>query len=197
MKTFILTAVGVAGLLSLAGCHKVAPVAANHPADTTPVAPAPRSTPATPRSSGNVSTPSQRASASTPQNSGMPSTVRQQLNEYLARMEDALFDYDKATIRTDARTALADDVKVIRDILAAYPSQKLLIEGNADERGSEEYNMALGDKRARAAEDFLASMNIPSAQLTIVSFGKDRPVCTDKDEACWQKNRRAHLTAAP
>jgi peptidoglycan-associated lipoprotein len=108
-----------------------------------------------------------------------------------------LFDYDKATIRTDATTALRDDVGVIRDILANYPSQKLLIEGHADERGSEEYNLALGDKRAQAAEEFLVTMGIPNAQLTIVSFGKDRPVCTEKTEDCWQRNRRAHVTAAP
>jgi peptidoglycan-associated lipoprotein len=127
----------------------------------------------------------------------MPPDVRANLNQLLARMEDALFDYDKAVIRADATVALRDDVNVIRGILASWPSQKLLIEGNADERGSEEYNIALGDKRARAAEDFLASMGIPNAQLTIVSLGKDRPVCTDKTEDCWQKNRRAHLTAAP
>jgi peptidoglycan-associated lipoprotein len=127
----------------------------------------------------------------------MPQAVRDNLNQLLARLEDALFDYDKAVIRADATVALRDDVNVIRGILATWPSQKLLIEGNADERGSEEYNMALGDKRAGAAQDFLATMGIPKEQLTIVSLGKDRPVCTDKTEACWQKNRRAHLTAAP
>ena len=127
----------------------------------------------------------------------MPESVRTTLNERLAKLEDALFDYDKATIRDDATTALRDDVNVIRDILHDYPSQKLLIEGHADERGSEEYNMALGDRRAKAAQQFLASMGIPNVQLTIVSFGKDRPVCTDKSEDCWQRNRRAHVTAAP
>jgi peptidoglycan-associated lipoprotein len=127
----------------------------------------------------------------------MTAQERATLNERLARLEDALFDYDKATIRTDATTALRDDVGVIRDILANYPSQKLLIEGHADERGSEEYNLALGDKRAQAAEEFLVTMGIPNAQLTIVSFGKDRPVCTEKTEDCWQRNRRAHVTAAP
>jgi peptidoglycan-associated lipoprotein len=122
---------------------------------------------------------------------------RATLNEKLARLEDALFDYDKSTIRDDARTALASDVAVIRDILANYPSQKLLIEGHCDERGSEEYNMALGDRRAKTSEEFLSSMGIPNSQLTVISFGKDRPVCTDKSEDCWQRNRRAHVTAAP
>jgi len=129
--------------------------------------------------------------------SQMTPQERATLNESLARLEDALFDYDKSTIRPDASTALKDDVTVIRDILANYPSQKLLIEGHCDERGSEEYNMALGDRRAKAAQDFLLSMGIPQTQLTIISYGKDRPVCTDKDETCWQKNRRAHVTAAP
>ncbi len=127
----------------------------------------------------------------------MPREVREALNAKLERLGDALFDYDKATIRDDARTKLRDDVGVIRDILANYPSQKLLIEGHCDERGSEEYNMALGDRRAKAAEEFLSSMGIPNNQLTIISLGKDRPVCTDKTEECFQRNRRAHLTAAP
>ena len=118
------------------------------------------------------------------------------LNERLARLEDALFDYDRAAIRTDASTILKDDVGVIRDILANYASQKLVIEGHADERGSAEYNLGLGDKRARAAEDFLTMMGIPQVQLTVISYGKDHPICSDQTEACWQKNRRAHITAA-
>ncbi|MEP6961579.1 MAG: OmpA family protein [Acidobacteriota bacterium] len=122
---------------------------------------------------------------------------RDTLNQRLARLEDALFDYNKTTIREDARGALREDVTVIRDILVNYPAQKLLIEGHADERGSAEYNLALGDRRARAAEDFLSSMGIGKDQLHVVSYGEERPACTDLTEACWQKNRRAHITAAP
>jgi len=127
----------------------------------------------------------------------MTEKERIDLNTRLARLVDALFDYDKSTIRTDAQTALKDDVGVIRDILANFPSQKLLIEGHCDERGSEEYNLALGDRRAKATEEFLNTMGIPAQQLTIISFGKARPVCTDSNEDCYQKNRRAHVTAAP
>jgi peptidoglycan-associated lipoprotein len=192
-----LAVLGFAVLLTTAGCSKKAPVAASHPPDTTPVqqpAPAPEARPMQQRQSA----PQQTASTPAPRQSGqMPAEVRATLNEKLAKLEDALFDYDKSTIRPDATTALKDDVGVIRDILANYPTQKLLIEGHCDERGSEEYNIALGDRRAKAAEEFLGSMGIPNAQLTIISFGKDRPVCTDSDEACWQKNRRAHITAAP
>lgn len=195
MRTTTLALLGFAVILSTAACHKAAPVAASHPPDTTPVAP-PSSTTPRPRSSGQASSPSQRV-ADNSRPATMSPQERATLNEKLARLEDAMFDYDKSTIRTDARTALADDVAVIRDILANYPNQKLLIEGHCDERGSEEYNMALGDRRAKAAEEFLSSMGIPNPQLTIVSFGKDKPVCTDKSEDCWQKNRRAHVTAAP
>jgi peptidoglycan-associated lipoprotein len=119
------------------------------------------------------------------------------LNETLTRLEDALFDYDQASIRPDAQTALKDDVSVIRDILVAYPSQKLRIEGNADERGSAEYNLALGDRRAVSAEDFLATMGVPRQQLAVVSYGKEKPVCVEQSEGCWQRNRRVHITAAP
>jgi peptidoglycan-associated lipoprotein len=126
----------------------------------------------------------------------MPTAVRKRLSDEVAKLEDALFDYDKSTIRSDASTALRDDVNVIRDILADYPSQKLIIEGHADERGSAEYNLALGDRRAHAVLEFLSTMGIPGSQLAVVSYGKERPVCTDESESCWQKNRRAHVIAA-
>jgi peptidoglycan-associated lipoprotein len=197
MKKHILSLIATAALVATAACHKTAPVAKAAAPDPTPVAATPAAPPPAQRVPTPTPAPAQRAAATTPQPTAMSPETRKTLNEHLARLEDALFDYDKATIRDDARTALRDDVNVIKGILADWPSQKLLIEGHADERGSEEYNMALGDKRARAAQEFLASMGIPNPQLTIVSFGKDRPVCTDKSEDCWQKNRRAHVTAAP
>jgi len=128
-------------------------------------------------------------------NSGISSEERKILNDRLAHLEDALFDYDKSAIRADAATALKDDVGVIRGILASYPSETLRIEGHCDERGSDEYNVALGDKRAQAVREFFETMGISSAQLTIISYGKEKPVCTDQTEDCWQKNRRAHIVA--
>jgi len=196
MKTVTLGLMGLAMLVSTAACSHKTPVAATHPPDTTPVASRPSSTPAAPRSSGTPSSAS-RPVAENRRPATMTPQERATLNDRLARLEDAMFDYDKSTIRSDAQVALKDDVTVIRDILANYPTQKLLIEGHCDERGSEEYNMALGDRRAAAAQEFLTTMGIPNNQLTLISYGKDRPVCTDSSEACWQKNRRAHLTAAP
>jgi peptidoglycan-associated lipoprotein len=127
--------------------------------------------------------------------SGMSSAERKVLNDRLAHLEDALFDYDKSAIRADAATVLKDDVGVIGGILASYPAEKLRIEGHCDERGSDEYNVALGDKRAQAVAEFFETMGISSAQLTVISYGKEKPVCTDQSEDCWQKNRRAHIVA--
>jgi peptidoglycan-associated lipoprotein len=192
-----LAVLGFAVLLTTAACSKKAPVAANHPPDATPVAPA-EAPPSRPPAQRPTPAPQAQAAAPiTKPYSQMTPQERETLNAELAKLADALFDYDKATVREDAATVLKDDVAVIRAIMSNYPNQKLLIEGHCDERGSEEYNIALGDRRAKSAEGFLASMGIPNAQLTIISFGKDRPVCTDEDEACWQRNRRAHITAAP
>jgi peptidoglycan-associated lipoprotein len=121
--------------------------------------------------------------------------TRARIDQLLARIEDAYFDYDKHTLRPDAIQALQADSSELRDILKDYPEYKLTIEGHCDERGSEEYNMALGDQRARAAKDYLTQVGIPSDQLSLVSYGKERPACQDHDEACWQKNRRIHIIA--
>ena len=121
--------------------------------------------------------------------------TRARIDELLARIEDAYFDYDKHTLRPDAIQALSGDSAELRDILKDYPTYKLTIEGHCDERGSAEYNMALGDARAHAAEDYLTQIGIPAEQFTLVSYGKEHPVCEDHNEACWQKNRRIHFVA--
>ena len=193
MRQQILIAFGLAGILCIAACNKTVPVVSVPPAPT-PAVEATSAPATTPKATAAKVTPSQPVQ--TPRSETMTPQERATLNDRLARLEDALFDYDKATIRTDATTVLKDDVGVIRDILASYPSQQLMIEGHADERGSSEYNLALGDKRARAAEEFLTTMGIPEAQLRVISYGKDHPICTDQTEACWQKNRRAHITAS-
>ena len=129
------------------------------------------------------------------QSASMPdAATRARIEELLKRIQDAYFDYNKHTLRSDAETALQADAKTLADILRQYPDYKLTVEGNCDERGSEEYNLALGDARAKAAREYLITLGVPANQLLTVSFGKDHPACTDHDEACWQKNRRAHVT---
>jgi peptidoglycan-associated lipoprotein len=120
--------------------------------------------------------------------------TKNRIQELIDHLQDAYFDYNKHSLRPDAEKSLLADAQALADILKQYPEYKLTVEGYCDERGSEEYNLALGDKRARETKDYLASLGVPADQLKTVSYGKERPVCTEHDEACWQKNRRAHIT---
>jgi peptidoglycan-associated lipoprotein len=131
------------------------------------------------------------------QRSRMPdAATRASIQELLNRIQDAYFDYDKHTLRPDAEAALKRDAQTLSDLIRQYPDFKLTVEGHCDARGSEEYNLALGDARAKQAKEYLATLGLPENQLQLISYGKDRPVCNDQDEACWQKNRRAHVTQA-
>ena len=110
-------------------------------------------------------------------------------------LRDALFDYDSNNIRDDARAALTGDFDALKRILADFPNAIINVEGHCDERGSAEYNLGLGDRRASAARDFLTQLGVPADRLKTISYGKERPVCTESDESCWQRNRRAHFSA--
>jgi peptidoglycan-associated lipoprotein len=122
------------------------------------------------------------------------SATKARIQELIDRLQDAYFDYDKHTLRSDSEAALQADAKELGEILRQYPTYKLTVEGYCDERGSDEYNVALGDARATQAKEFLVNLGVPATQLRTVSYGKERQVCTEHDEACWQKNRRAHIT---
>jgi len=104
-------------------------------------------------------------------------------------LKDVFFDFDKYNLRPDATRTL--------DINAAWlkenPRQLVLIEGHTDERGTSEYNLALGERRAKAAMGYLVGQGIAASRITIISYGKERPVCTESNEVCWAKNRRAHF----
>ncbi len=107
-------------------------------------------------------------------------------------VRDAYFDLDKADIRPDAREALSHDAQFLRN----YPQVKVTIEGHCDERGSTEYNLGLGDRRASAVKQYLVSQGISADRINTVSFGKEKPFCTESTEECWQKNRRGHFVKA-
>ena len=104
-------------------------------------------------------------------------------------VKDAFFDYDKADIRSDARDALSSTAQFLR----SYPQMKVVLQGHCDERGSTEYNLALGDRRAAAAKQFLVSLGISADRVETVSYGKEKPFCTASTEDCWQQNRRGHF----
>lgn len=191
-RQWMLVALAAAISVASAACAKKK-VATAAPAPPT-VAPAPSA----PQASATARTPSQPArqqAASTPVPRVPNAATKARIEELLARIEDAYFDYNKHDLRPDAITALQADSNELRDILKDYPTYKLTIEGYCDERGSEEYNLALGDGRARAARNYLTQVGIPESQLSLISYGKERPVCQDHNEACWQKNRRIHIVA--
>ncbi len=111
---------------------------------------------------------------------------------FLEEVRDAYFDLDKADIRPDARQALEKTAAFLK----GYPNEKVTIEGHCDERGSTEYNLALGDRRANAVKQYLVNLGIPAANLNTVSFGKEKPFCSESNETCWQQNRRGHFVPA-
>lgn len=111
---------------------------------------------------------------------------------FLKEVQDAYFDYNKADIRADARDALAKTA----DFLRRYPEVKVTIEGHCDERGSTEYNIALGDRRAQAVRQYLTSLGISTDRMNTVSYGKEKPFCMEHNEDCWQQNRRGHFIMA-
>ena len=195
------TVLFVTGLcLIAAGCHKPKPVAQGTTQIAAPVAPpAPPPPPPVQQAKATpVAKPApQQQAAPAPVQAKLTPAQRADLNKLLEKLADAFFDYNQTAIRPDASTTMASNVNAIRDILKDYPTEKLLIEGHADERGSSDYNLALADKRSRAAQEFLAARGIPQNQLSVLSYGEERPACKDQTEACYQQNRRIHITVAP
>jgi peptidoglycan-associated lipoprotein len=107
----------------------------------------------------------------------------------LTAVKDIFFDFDQAAIRDDSKKTLADNVLWLR----ANPAAKVTIEGHSDERGSSEYNLALGERRARVTRDFLVAAGIDANRVNTISFGKERPFVLGHDESAWKWNRRAHF----
>jgi len=109
------------------------------------------------------------------------------------RLADIYFDFDTHEIRPEDARILDENA----EWLLANPRTLVLIEGHTDERGSSEYNLGLGDLRARAAMSYLAAHGVPTGRMVAISYGKEHPVCTEHDETCWAKNRRAHFLMKP
>ena len=108
-------------------------------------------------------------------------------------LKDALYDYDSNNIRDEARAILTADADALKRIFADFPTATIAVEGHCDERGSAEYNLGLGDRRSNSARDFLIQLGIPAEKLKPISYGKERPQCTEATESCYQSNRRAHF----
>jgi peptidoglycan-associated lipoprotein len=173
------------------GCAKKKVATAPPPSNPTPAAP---QKPAAP-----VKTPVQTARATPtppPPMTRETAPAKSSFGELISsKLRDVYFEYDRSAIREGDGSTLAQDATVLKQIFRDFPRGKVMVEGECDERGSSEYNLALGDKRARAAKEYLSHLGVPADRLDVISYGKEHPVCNEENESCWQKNRRAHFAA--
>jgi peptidoglycan-associated lipoprotein len=178
----LLLAVPVIALsLFLVGCPK-------RPATTAASAPPPTGSPSPSAAAPSTPAPSMTPSPAAP--STAPSTTPPAPSEFTANenLKDVFFDFDKYDIRPN-------DAKMLDTNAAWLKSNNnlVLIEGHCDERGTNEYNLALGERRAKATMNYLVAQGVQANRITIISYGKERPTCTEHSEACWAQNRRAHF----
>ena len=169
-----------AGLLATAGCCTKKPAPA--PAPEVQAAPTPTPAPVPVPTEAPIAVPVAEPVAET-----LPADLAE-LNRK-GYLKDVFFDYDQYDIRADQRDAMAANAEWLKK----WPTVKIQIEGHCDERGSSKYNMALGDKRANAAKDYLVSLGIDAGRVSTISYGEERPFVEGHDEAAWSQNRRGHF----
>jgi peptidoglycan-associated lipoprotein len=138
---------------------------------------------------GGSATASVRVTVNAPEAAPSPAPSASLDQLFNSSVKDAFFEFNSSDLRPDARQALTKTAEFLR----SYPQIRIRIEGYCDERGSTEYNLGLGERRAQAAKEFLATLGIPSDRMSTVSYGKERQFCTEHNETCWQQNRRAHI----
>jgi len=164
------------------------------PGGSTPVTPTESTTyTITATGVGGSATASARVTVAGVQEQAAPAAAPPSVSELFEQnVKDVFYDFNKSDIRDDGREALTKDAEFLR----SYPQVRVSIEGDCDERGSTEYNLGLGERRAQAAKNYLISLGITADRMDTVSWGKERPFCTEHTEECWQQNRRAHFVLA-
>jgi peptidoglycan-associated lipoprotein len=179
MKKTVLVVLALAAVTSLAACAKKAPPAPPPPPPVAPEAPPPAPPPP----------PRPEAAPVVDEYARLKAMSAEEI-EKSGLLKEILFDFDKAEIREQDRATLSQNAAALK----RFDFLRITVEGHCDERGTVEYNLALGERRAKAALDYLLSLGVEADRLKTVSYGKEVPVCTQSTEDCWQKNRRAHFT---
>ena len=109
------------------------------------------------------------------------------------KLEDIFFDFDKEIIRSDSKLILNRNVQLLKE----NPAMQIIIEGHTDERGTNEYNLALGERRSRITKRYLVARGVAPERISTITYGEERPFCTEKNEECFKLNRRAHFVPKP
>jgi len=144
----------------------------------------------TAKGEGGTADATARVTVNAPPAVQVPTNTMSSEEEFKANVQDIFYDYDSADVRPDAQATLSKDASY----LASHPNIKVVIGGYCDERGSNEYNIGLGQNRADAARNALVSAGVAANRVRTISYGKEKPFCTESTEECWQQNRRAGLS---
>jgi peptidoglycan-associated lipoprotein len=185
----LLAMILVVSLLSLYGCPKSADVSSETEAKPTTAAPAPTAEEEAAKAAAAKRAADEAAAAEAARKAAEEKAEKERAAAQAAALQPIFFDFDKSFIRDDARPVMRANA----DYLKANPQVTIRIEGNCDERGTIEYNQALGQRRAAAAKKYLTDLGVSGKRISLISYGKEKPVCTESTEDCWQKNRRADL----
>ena len=169
-RFFLLGVIVLLSLFALWGCPKKAQVT---------------TAPETPKATEPVAQPAAPAEMKE-EPAAKPAIKEETMEHAAAGLQPIYFDFDRSFVRNDARAVMAANAEWLK----ANPKVKVKIEGNCDERGTKEYNQALGQRRAASAKKYLVDMGISAKRISLISYGKEKPVCGEDSEACWQKNRR-------
>lgn len=191
-----LLALGCAKRLAMPVVHAPTAGETTRPSpDGAPAGTSSTTTPPLPGAAGTPAAPSPAGAGTPAAPSDGPPASRPNPRDFVAvpYVEDIHFDIDRYDIRPDAARILDANARWMN----ANPRTLVLIEGHADERGTNEYNLALGERRAKAAMNYLVGKGLPAGRFTVISYGEEWPVCQEKNEACWGRNRRAHFLAKP
>jgi peptidoglycan-associated lipoprotein len=187
-RLFSILAVGLLTVVAAAGCHKkIPPQTAAAPPAPPPLAAPSVSAPPPPPSPALPPSPVPEPASITAEDLFARKTLEELNADH--PLADVFFDLDRSEVRQDAKALLERDA----DWMKKFPTVDVTLEGHCDARGSSEYNLALGSRRADAVKTYLVSLGVSAGRVTLVSKGKEQPFCNDDNDACWQQNRRGHF----
>ncbi|MDP9361181.1 MAG: peptidoglycan-associated lipoprotein Pal [Acidobacteriota bacterium] len=190
IKAFVIT-LALISIIVAPACHKKTPPKVAPSVDTTPVPAIPPAVTTAPAQTVPTETDFVSPKTDTVAVETLPSDIEElnRVAQTRGYIQDAFFEYNDSTLSADAQAALTTSANWLKK----NPQYNLLIEGHCDERGTEQYNLALGDRRANQAKEYLATLGVDAGRIRTVSYGEERPFDPGHDEAAWSKNRRDHL----